>query len=56
MSAPTKNANAAKGPETRSSHLHIRVAPHQKAAWVKAAQRDGKGLSDWVISQLDGAL
>lgn len=37
------------------SHLHIRVPTGSKAAWVKAAQRDGKKLTQWVIDKLDAA-
>ena len=45
------NKNAVKDEGKATSHLHIRVNPEQKAAWVKAA--DGKKLSEWVIDALN---
>lgn len=44
------NKNAVKD-DGKTSHLHIRVTPEQKAAWVKAAA--GKKLSEWVIETLN---
>jgi predicted HicB family RNase H-like nuclease len=52
MSAPAKNLNAAKGPELRSSLLHIRVTESDKTAWVEASKAEGVSLSDWVIKRL----
>lgn len=45
------NQNAVKDEGKATSHLHIRVTPEQKAAWVKAAA--GKKLSGWVIETLN---
>ena len=44
---PEKPAN-----ERAESHLHIRVNARDKAAWVKAAQREGVTLAQWVIKKL----
>lgn len=44
------NQNAVKD-DGKTSHLHIRVTPQQKAAWVHAA--GGKKLSEWVIDTLN---
>ena len=47
------NTNAAKAPEdSATSFLHIRCTARQKAGWVKAAQRAGLKLSEWVIDRL----
>lgn len=35
------------------SFLHIRVNTRDKAAWVKAAQREGIPLAQWVIKRLN---
>lgn len=39
-------------PESKDTKLFIRVTRRQKAWWVKQAQREGKTLSEWVISKL----
>jgi predicted HicB family RNase H-like nuclease len=39
--------------EPADSFLHIRVSARAKAAWVKAAQRQGVKLSQWVKQQLN---
>lgn len=39
--------------QVATSHLHIRVKPRDKAAWVKAAQRRGMTLSEWVVDTLN---
>lgn len=50
---PRRGAPEKPAPERADSHLHIRVTAHKKAGWVKQAQREGKKLSEWVISRLD---
>ncbi len=56
MSAPAKNQNAAKPDAERlSSFLHVRVTPRDKAGWVKAAQRSGKKIAEWVTDTLNAA-
>ena len=47
LGAPAKPAD-----ERADSHLQIRVTREQKAGWVKAAQREGKKLSVWVVERL----
>ena len=40
----------------KESHLHIRIEPRRKAAYVKAAQRSpDKKLAPWVTAALDQA-
>lgn len=51
----TGNRNAQKGQDAMSSHLHIRCTPSAKAGWVRAAQRAGLNLSDWVTRALNEA-
>ena len=41
--------------EGAASHLHLRVSRDQKAAYVRAAVKQEKKLSEWVTSQLDRA-
>ncbi|HET9374178.1 MAG TPA: hypothetical protein VFO40_04360 [Chthoniobacterales bacterium] len=54
MGAPTDNKNAAKDPDEKAeSFLHIRARRADKARWVRAAQRAGKKLSDWVTELLN---
>ena len=43
------------GGESASSHLHMRVTRVQKAAYVRAAVRENKKLSEWVTEKLDKA-
>lgn len=38
-----------------SSHLHMRVTREQKAAYVRAAVKEKKKLSEWVTERLDKA-
>lgn len=52
MSA-TGNKNAQRSDEGATSFMHIRLTPSQKASYVKAAQREGKKLTEWVIESLD---
>lgn len=47
------NRNAQRGAEPASAVLHVRCTPSQKSAWVKAAQRAGLRLSEWVVRRLD---
>jgi hypothetical protein len=55
MGAPEQNQNASKhSDEKAESFLHIRARRADKARWVKAAQRAGKKLSDWVTEILNG--
>jgi hypothetical protein len=54
MGAPEDNKNAAKAADEKAaSFLHIRARRADKARWVKAAQRAGKKLSDWVTELLN---
>lgn len=39
-----------------SSHLHMRITRQQKAAYVRAAVRQKKKLSEWVCETLDKAV
>ena len=41
--------------EGAASHLHLRVSRDQKAAYVRAAVKQKKKLSEWVTGQLDRA-
>ena len=41
--------------EGAASHLHLRVSREQKAAYVRAAVKEKKKLSEWVTSRLDRA-
>lgn len=36
-----------------SSFLYVRTTPTEKAAWVKAARRRRKNLSEWVTDTLN---
>lgn len=41
----------------KTSHLHLRIEPRRKAAYVKAAKRSGLGkLAPWAIQALDEAV
>jgi hypothetical protein len=54
LPAPLEDQNAAKdSAEKAESFLHIRARRADKARWVKAAQRAGKELSDWVTELLN---
>ena len=54
MGAPSDNKNAAKDSEEKAeSFLHIRAKRKDKSRWVRAAQRAGKNLSDWVTDVLN---
>ena len=51
------NQNAKKpSNQVASSRLFMRCTPRQKASWVKAAQRAGLKLSEWVIARLENKL
>jgi uncharacterized protein (DUF1778 family) len=39
--------------ELAQSWLQVRVRRSEKALWVKAAQREGKNLSQWVTDTLN---
>ncbi len=41
---------------TADSYLHIRITQANKALYVKAAQKEGLKLSQWVIKNLDTCL
>lgn len=51
----TGHQNALKADEPATSVLTVRVTPSDKAQWVKAAQKNGLKLSEWVIRALNGA-
>ena len=56
MPAPEKNKFAAKDEADKSSSfLYIRAKKQDKAAWVRAAQRSGNGLSSWASRVLNVA-
>jgi len=42
--------------QVASSYLHIEVTRRQKSRWVKAAQRHGLKLAEFVIARLDNKL
>jgi uncharacterized protein (DUF1778 family) len=39
--------------ELAQSWLQVRVRRSEKSLWVKAAQREGKNLSQWVTDTLN---
>jgi hypothetical protein len=41
--------------EQRSSFLHIRATPRNKATWVRAANRERKNLEQWATERLNRA-
>jgi predicted HicB family RNase H-like nuclease len=48
------NQNAAKSDQEKAtSTLICRIHPTTKAQWVKAAQKDGKKLTQWVTDTLN---
>lgn len=54
MAAPQDNKNAAKDSEEKAeSFLYIRARRADKNHWVKAAQKAGKKLSEWVVEVLN---
>jgi len=55
VSKPKRGAPAKPASERASSWLQVRVATRRKAAWVKAAQSEGKKLSEWAGEKLDAA-
>lgn len=56
MPAPLKNQNAAKPTaEQASSFLYLRCTSAEKAAWVRAANRNKTGLSEWARTQLNAS-
>ena len=56
MSAPKGNQYAAKpGAECAESFLHIRCTRRDKSGWVRAANKQRIGLSEWVITALKRA-
>ena len=56
MPAPEKNKFASKDEAERaSSFLYVRAKKQDKAAWVRAAQRAGKKLSEWSTEILNKA-
>jgi uncharacterized protein (DUF1778 family) len=54
MPAPKGNRYNAKD-SPAESYLHLRVRTADKAMWVKAAQREGLTLSQWVIGRLSAS-
>jgi uncharacterized protein (DUF1778 family) len=50
--APKGSANARKGAQSATEHLHIRCTAQQKKRWKQAAKQAGKKLSQWVLSRL----
>jgi len=46
------NTNAQKGDEAATSFLHCRLTPRQKSCFVRAANREGMKLTEWVIREL----
>lgn len=54
--APVGRPPLPKG-DGKTSHLHLRIEPGRKAAYVKAAKRSGLGkLAPWAIAVLDQAV
>lgn len=50
------NRNAAKTDDDKLlSRYHVRVATEDKAKWIKAAQREGVKLSQWVVKNLNAS-
>ena len=52
----TGNRNALKFDEPATSHLHIRIPQSLKAQYVKAAQREGMKLAEWVLRNCNEKL
>lgn len=46
--APKGNKNNLKGDEVKSSFIHCRVTPTEKSSWVRAAQKEGMKLCEWI--------
>lgn len=55
MAAEKGNKYAYKGDEGKTSFLHIRATKEDKASWVKAANRNGQKLAQWVTETLNKA-
>jgi hypothetical protein len=56
MPAPEQNQNALKDEvDVPTSFLHLRVYPHEKAAWVKEARRVNRKLAEWTRAVLNKA-
>lgn len=49
------NSNAKKAEGKAESFLHVRIAPAQKAQYVKQANHEGLKLAEWVKKHLDHA-
>ena len=56
--APKGNQNRVKSEtgEKATSSIIIRVPTSKKAAYVKAAQKEGKNLTDFILNHLDDYL
>ena len=51
---PRKNGGDARTGQC-TSFLHIRAVPREKSSWVRAANRHGKKLAQWVTESLNRA-
>lgn len=40
---------------TKTETVQIRVTPQEKARYVKAAERDGRSLTNWATRAMDKA-
>ena len=50
------NKNERKGDENKTSFIHIKATPSDKALWVRASSRSEKrNLSEWVTDALNRA-
>lgn len=45
--------NALKADTPASAQIQMRVTPERKERYIAQAQREGKKLSEWILSQLD---
>jgi hypothetical protein len=52
MNHPPKN-DAGSSPEELRSSVVLNVARAKKAAWVRASQREGKKLTDWIVERIE---
>lgn len=54
-SSPAQKKNSVPPNTPHASFLHLDEVGEHKWKWVKAAQRAGMRLSDWVIATLNAA-
>lgn len=56
MTGTTENKKAREGDGEKTSFIHIKVTPSDKALWVRASSRsEKKNLAEWVTDVLNQA-